>query len=604
MPRPDYSDFPVVDPDAPDGDAGLRLAERLLGSRCPPEDRKWLAPLLLDILPKCGSTPARLSDETEVHFGMLALAWELGEVDRNSTFLVLLATLSNCIHIPRLIARTSENAEHGEVWAMPDEAGERVIAEFRRHGVDFNAVLKVGWPKHLRDEWARDSGSGVHDRYQKFFGLLLRTGAIDLGQIIDLEALRSFGSRGSWIPSGFSMRNVAVEWSDGGSWLDPRSLRVWVWFAGLEALAKFTPVFADEPVDSLPALAFAVAQAAATWVGRPGHDRHFEAFDEAGVPFASVMRPYFKRLDDYHQGSAPDPLLHQAWLLFFRMAWDAESDECPMPLRKRVLEQATEDLAKLRKLLAAATREGDTEEARTFLRQLSHFEQCAIVLSRYGGVWKCMKSLLLALRSLGTRAVARDLRYWDEFIQDQPPQPWCSIPATMIGLFHSYVGKEQASDHDLTQLRTELALFLLEKLTDRWTQAQRMAAEAAGTSRRNEDMREPVPVWRYCMVRAVMDLRIDPEGRGHKALRWSAHHDPDPRVREVAQRGHEQLRHTRDLPARISPRRAILSALWWYRQGHLLGLGIQPDTDGAQRTRAKELTRTKEVERTDNPAAG
>jgi hypothetical protein len=147
-------------------------------------------------------------------------------------------------------------------------------------------------------------------------------------------------------------------------------------------------------------------------------------------------------------------------------------------------------------------------------------------------------------------------------------------------------------------------MFLLDKLTDRWNKTERADAEAAGRQRSNEDMKETVPIWRYCVVRAVMDLHIDPEGRGHKALRWSADHDPDPRVRDAARRGHDELWHTRGLPARMSPRRTVLAALWWYRQGHLLGLGIQPDSDGARRTREKELTRTKEVERADNPAAG
>lgn len=45
-----------------------------------------------------------------------------------------------------------------------------------------------------------------------------------------------------------------------------------------------------------------------------------------------------------------------------------------------------------------------------------------------------------------------------------------------------------------------------------------------------------------------------------------------------------------------------MSALWWIRQAHLLGLEIQPDPDGAQRTRVKELARTKETERVDKPA--
>jgi len=604
MPRPEENPFLVVDPDSPRPNAGVRMAERLLiGGGFHPDDAKWLVPILLETLPNATNGQDGLSQETQGHFETLSLVWHLAENDRDTAFLLLLATLSNCIHIPRIIAATVAVAGNGEIWAMPDKAGDRIVAEFLAHGADFNKVLSKGWPKHLREEWDRDRGAGVHERYQAFFCLLLRSGAIDLGRIIDIEALRKFGQQGSWYPSGFSMSNVAVQWIDGVSWLDPHSLRVWVWFTGLEALERFRPTFLNEPEQTLPALAFAVAQAAATWVGRPGHDRHFEAFDDAGVNFAKIVRPYFDHLDTLHEKPDLAARLREVWLLFFRMAWDAESDLCPVPLRKRMVEQATEELAKMRKIFAAAG-ESNTPEATAFSEQLSHFAQCANVLARYGGIWRCMKSLLLAMRSLGTPSVAKDLRYWDEFSQDQAPRPWCAIPSTMIGLFHFYAGQEQKSDPELKLLRTELGLFLLDKLTDRWNKTERAEAEATGRQRSNEDMKEPLPVWRYCVVRAVMDLHIDPEGRGHKALRWSADHDPDSRVRDAARRGHDELRHSRGLPAELSSRRTVLAALWWYRQGHLLGLGIQPDSDGALRTREKELTRTKEAMRANNPAAG
>lgn len=603
MPRPEQNPFEVVDPDAPRTDAGLGRAVRILiGGGFPEVDARWLAPLLLEVLPNAHGGKTTLSEEADVHLGIVSLTWTLAEGDRDSVFLLLLATLSNAVHIPRLITQPADGSGHGEVWAMPEAVGDRIVAEFQRHDIDFTRVLCNGWPTHLRNEWARDRGAGVLDRYQSFFRLLIRTGAVDLTKIIDVQRMRDSGASYNWTPSGFTLSGVGAEWSDGVSWLDPRSLRVWAWFVGVDALARFTPAFLREPGGTIPALAFAVAQAAATWVGRPGHERHYEAFELAGTHFARVMRVYFEHLDARHESTPDDPRLHEAWMLFFRLAWDAESSACPDSLRKRLVEQATEDLAKFRKVFTAATSEGESEAARDFQTQRSHFTQSAIVLARYGGVWKCMKSLLLALRALNTRAVAHDLRYWNEVVGDEPPQPWCAIPSTMIALFHFYVGVEQEQDPDLKKLRTEFALFLLDRLTDQWTPAQRVEAEAVGASRTDAEMKEPVPAWRYCLVRAVMDLQIDPEGRGHKALRWSAHHDPDPRVREVAKSGHEKLRHTKKLPANMSPRRAVLSALWWYRQGHLLGLGIQPDPDGAQRTRTKELSRTKEASRDNNPA--
>jgi hypothetical protein len=73
--------------------------------------------------------------------------------------------------------------------------------------------------------------------------------------------------------------------------------------------------------------------------------------------------------------------------------------------------------------------------------------------------------------------------------------------------------------------------------------------------------------------------------------------DPDADVRDAAHAAYEQMRRLKTMPENMSPRRAVMSALWWIRQAHLLELGIELDENGAQRTRVKELTRTKEFER-------
>jgi hypothetical protein len=601
MPSKKTNPFQVVEPEVSDLEAGSRFAERLLlGDRCPPEDATWLAPLLLEMLPREESNPNAYLDSADLYMPLLGLAWREGEGDRNASMLLVLAVLAGCVHIPRLMTPADKNGESSH-WAMPIESAHRLVREMHQHDVDLNQVLVVGWPKYLLKEWTRDIAAMSPSRYTSFFQLLLRTDAVDLARVVDVTKLREVGSDGPLRPVGFSMSNAAVSWNDGVSWLDPRSLRVWVWFAGMEAVQKFFPAFATESAESLPSLAFSVAQTVSTWVGRPGQGHHPEAFDEAGVELALVMRPFFEHLDSIVETMEPGSDFQQAWLLFFRMAWDRDPTSCPPELRKRVLAAATEFLSRLRKTFAAATKEGNTEEARFFADQLSHFGQCSLVLAQHGGLWKCMKPLLLAVRSLGTRCVAYDLRYWDEFVEDKPPYPWSTIPSTMISLFHNFAGREEHSDRGLSQLRSDLCLFLLDKLTDKWSQAERKAAETTGRGRTDGDMKEPSPVWRYCMVRAVIDLGVNPEGRGHNALRWSAHHDPAPGVSEVARRGHDVLRHSDGLPEGTSPRRAILSALWWYRQAHLLGLGIQPDADGAQRTRKKELSRTKEVERAENP---
>lgn len=89
-------------------------------------------------------------------------------------------------------------------------------------------------------------------------------------------------------------------------------------------------------------------------------------------------------------------------------------------------------------------------------------------------------------------------------------------------------------------------------------------------------------------------MAINPDGRGHRLLQAASEIDPDPNVREVANDAYQSLRRGVTLPEGMSPRRAVLGAFWWLRQAHLKALNIEIDRDGAQRTRIKELSRTKE----------
>jgi hypothetical protein len=169
----------------------------------------------------------------------------------------------------------------------------------------------------------------------------------------------------------------------------------------------------------------------------------------------------------------------------------------------------------------------------------------------------------------------------------------------MINLFHACVGSEQAEDAELVDLRGQLAAFCLRGLADRWTADERATAEREGRQRTNDDMLERSADWRYCLVRAAMALHVNPEGKAHRLLYAASRLDPDPDVRDVAHEAYEKLRRSKGLPEDVSPRRCVMTALWWVRQAHLLALGVEIDADGAQRTRVKELTRTKDQERAD-----
>ncbi|MCU0862546.1 MAG: hypothetical protein MUC36_02030 [Planctomycetes bacterium] len=238
-----------------------------------------------------------------------------------------------------------------------------------------------------------------------------------------------------------------------------------------------------------------------------------------------------------------------------------------------------------------------------FERGREHFLACADQVLQLEGLWEGMRQLLLAMRALKSPCVAVDLRYWDEpgvkasHHPRQPEEPWRCIPAKLVASFHALVGKEEAKDPELKALRSQFADFCLKGLRDKWNEKQRAEAESNGRERTNDDMVESSPEWRYCRVRAAKTLAINPEGRGHRLLQTSSEIDPDPKVREVANDAYQSLRRGVTLPEGMSPRRAVLGAFWWLRQAHLKALGYEIDRDGAQRTRIKELSRTKESER-------
>lgn len=614
MPPPD-NPFPVVEPDAvAAGGAHRQAVRRLIEGGWDAADADWLAELLLRVLPPCGTTANQLSDATEAHVLHLALTKSMyGDGNRDGALLLMLAALTGCVWIPRLVIPADGSNQQSEIWSLPEGRAAEVVETMRRHGADFNRVLRGGWPAHLTSEWSRDAGAGVGERVTTFMRILLQTRAIDLTKVVDIAKLRQSGSGGHWWPAGFSLGSDGQQWLDGAAWLDPRSLRTWVWQLGPAPLHAMATALSSEPDESIVWFVTAAAQAATTRFANSEYGCQFEVFEghtPEWVPtlrvFARAMRPYFEELDRRVVRKTPDGngSLRSTWMLLFRMAWDSEPEACPPDVRMRVLEAATEDVSRVRSLFGDKGPSDLADAASRFLRQLNHMERCSKLLAQHGGLWRCLKPLMLAFRSLRTPALARDLRHWEEFADDPPPTPWNAVPGLLSAMFHAYAGREQKRDADLESLRGKMAAYLLERLTDRWSKEEREAAASKGRVRTDQDMVEPIPEWRYCMIRAVVDLKVNPEGRGHRALFWSSKHDPHPRVRDAARSAYQSVRHERGLPEGASPRRAVMSALWWLKQAHLLGLGIQPDADGAQRTRAKELTRTKEVERGDSPQCG
>jgi hypothetical protein len=105
---------------------------------------------------------------------------------------------------------------------------------------------------------------------------------------------------------------------------------------------------------------------------------------------------------------------------------------------------------------------------------------------------------------------------------------------------------------------------------------------------------EPVAHWRYAYIRAIGDLGVSADGRGHylySVLDKSAENDPDPDVRAAAKKASEELRRLRGGIREGNHTRHLFEAFWWIRQAHMISLGQTVDRDGALVLRVNEWRR-------------
>jgi hypothetical protein len=532
---------------------------------------------------------------------------------------------------PRIEVPNRAPGDETWAWSIGEDGSVEAARVMLAHGADFRALLVHGWPPMLVKELLGCPIDPKREREKRVCRVLVLAAAIDQGLADELTApypadfLRAAGveqdADGSHAvearvpdtdpPSQTTLERVAasVFATSYDYYLsrfrspEHRELARRIVYGTPEDLCSLTTAAEQASDGEFPGIVAAIADAAAARWANSEYGRLFDIYAghapmwiEPMRAFARDMRRFFD-LTDARVGSQPSSAPHElrtVWMLLFRMAWDAESEACPAKLRERMLAAANEDLSRLRPLLASADAPGDTPQARAFVEQLDHFRRCCSLLAFHGGLARMFKPVVLALRALKTPAVAHDLRDWPEFVDDPPPDPWRAIPGILKDVFHATVGREQESDPDLERLRREFATFCLERLTDKLS-AQERAAAKVGARRTNGEMKEPSPEWRYAYVRAVSTLRVNPDGKGHRTLHIAATLDPDERVRAAARDAEEAIRHGRRLPERVSPRRAALRAIWWLKQAHLRELGVAVDTDGAQRTQDKELTRTKVV---------
>ena len=209
--------------------------------------------------------------------------------------------------------------------------------------------------------------------------------------------------------------------------------------------------------------------------------------------------------------------------------------------------------------------------------------------------WAALKPALRLLRFSPVPTLAPDLRYWcvrrtppadkpesaSSHLRPIPEMPdpseqWAFIPAHIADCIHQIKDEEVDEDVGLLHLRTSFARYCLDQLVSK---------------ERGGPPIEPSSQWRRGYLDALDALRVNPQGKGHRVIRYVADSDPDPAVREKAASIFNKVRGGPQL-GKKSPRVACFHAIWHLFRAHMMQLDIDVDDRAAESTRELMIRRT------------
>lgn len=420
------------------------------------------------------------------------------------------------------------------------------------------------WSEVLRRVWTDGPGITQVPEYNDVaLELLLEHALVEPAAMIDMAGLQDFDRyHSSWGPPGA-----------------PGQLEFWTHRLGAHALWHALRVLMAAPAADRAAVALGIHGVARFQFGIEGHQ--LEPDDRAVYADALCAQAEFLG-DHLHEHPHEIPYLGAYWWSVLNVSVVDHSKLGPKE-KARAAASAKEALGRLRDVARAASSDPDQGPN----RDTEFYPHAVFVLARCGGVWHAMKALLLLLRALTVAAVAPDLRARGEAGLPPPPPRWSWVPEYMLNLVHVQARWDQRIDPALQDLRTEFARFCLDRLRTREPDKAMAATPTA-----DDQMLEPDPNWRMCYIRAVRELRANPDNRGHHVLHWSFQNDPDEDVRRAAKVAYGEMAKGSRLPKDMSPRRLIFAASWWLRQAHLLALDKPVDAQGARRTRQREVRET------------
>jgi dsDNA-binding SOS-regulon protein len=204
---------------------------------------------------------------------------------------------------------------------------------------------------------------------------------------------------------------------------------------------------------------------------------------------------------------------------------------------------------------------------------------------RTGNVWKALKPLLLAFRA-SEKVLLTNSLYADFLNQQYHSQLYEMITAS-FDINEKEKLKELRYDmaNDFADYLKPLKLGKEPRQAEDYTQIER--------DERGFDTSyiEPSPFWRYAYIRALGDLRVKTDKRGHffnEVLKSVSKKDPSEKVRAAARKVTKELRAIRRGYSRSNHKKCLFEAFWWLRQAHMLSLGAEVDSKNANDLRTKE----------------
>lgn len=278
----------------------------------------------------------------------------------------------------------------------------------------------------------------------------------------------------------------------------------------------------------------------------------------------------------------------QNWVIqrFARMAYGASPATVDTQQRQQLRALATIGLARIRRSILDVRESDPLRANEVFSTSIRTYSLCVETLLVFGSLGYALSQILQILRVLPLPAVGSDLSYWG--LTKKGLGSLRLIPANLINAIHLYEVRVGEDDPKLRTAREEFAEFCLGRI------GQKKGSLTDGTMALPESLVEPDPHWRACYLYALDSLRVNPGGKGHRRVHWAMHYDPDDMVRDIAKDVYPRIEKKRDIPDDGSPRRPLVTAIWWLFQAHRLALGLGVDDEKANTTLALLMRRTTE----------